>query len=159
MIKITGKLADDTLAAAKTAERRRNNHNFHEDFSHPINRMLNAMEPEAYFPPHKHENPAKVEVFVILKGRVVILEFDDAGKIKDHVILDPRRESYGVEIPLNAWHSLIPLESSVLYEIKEGPYDKDSDKTFASWAPGEGDPEAVAYVRGLLGEIGIKQRS
>jgi len=39
---------------------------------------------------------------------------------------------------------------SVVLEIKKGPYDPVKDKQFASWAPKEGTPEAIAYLERLL---------
>ena len=157
MIKITERLLTETAAKAKVAERKRCNYNFHKDLADPINRMLNAMERGAYFPPHKHENPDKREIFVILKGRVLLVEFDDGGKITDRIILDPQEGNFGVEIPARAWHGLVPLaESSVLYEIKEGPYDKNDDKKFPEWAPAEGETGAQEFVQKIMKEAGIK---
>lgn len=42
---------------------------------------------------------------------------------------------------------LVSLESkSVAYEIKDGPYNVDTDKNFAPWAPEESSPEAEEYL-------------
>lgn len=131
------------------------NYNFHEENSDPINRMINAVEPEAYFPPHKHVDPPKREVFIILKGKVLVVEFDDDGSISDHVELDTRRGNFGVEIPPGVWHSLIPLKAgSVLYEIKDGPYDKSSDKIFAPWAPKEDEEGGLEFGKDILIQTG-----
>jgi cupin fold WbuC family metalloprotein len=157
MIKITERLLDETAAKAKVAERKRSKCLFHEGFADPINRMINAMEKGAYFPPHKHENPDKREVFIILSGRVVMVEFDDDGRVTDHIILDPEEGNMGVEIPPRKWHTLIPLAGiSVLYEIKDGPYDKEIDKTFAEWAPKEGEEGTEEFVDRVLSELDIK---
>jgi cupin fold WbuC family metalloprotein len=157
MIKINDKLLTETAARAKHAERQRCNHNFHEQPSDPVNRMLNAMKKGAYFPPHKHEKPDKREVFIILRGRVLMVEYDDNGRTKDHIILDPKEGNFGVEFSPGVWHSLIPLEEvSVLYEIKDGPYDKDIDKTFAEWAPKEGEEGASEFVDKILKELKIQ---
>jgi cupin fold WbuC family metalloprotein len=159
MIKITEKLFTEIAAKAGKAERKRSNYNFHEDNSDPINRMINVMERSAYFPPHKHEDPDKREVFIILKGRVVMVEYDDSGNITDHIILDPREGSFGVELGPRTWHNLIPLdEVSVLYEIKDGPYDKEVDKTFAGWAPREGEEGAKGFVKSILGQLGLNSK-
>jgi cupin fold WbuC family metalloprotein len=42
------------------------NYNFHESLDDPINRLINAMEPETYLRPHRHKNPDKNEVFLLL---------------------------------------------------------------------------------------------
>jgi cupin fold WbuC family metalloprotein len=156
MIKINKELVSCISEKAKGAPRKRLNYNFHAEPSDPVNRMLNAVEPEAYFPPHKHNDPSKREVFIILRGRVVVLEFDDTGVITDHVVLDAKKGNFGVEIPPGTWHSLAPLESgSVLYEMKDGPYIASEDKLFADWAPEENDPAAAEYVKDMLAQIGL----
>jgi cupin fold WbuC family metalloprotein len=156
MIKITETLINDTLKKAKTLPRKRLNYNFHKTPSDPINRMINAVERGAYFPPHKHVSPDKREVFIILKGKVLVAEFHPDGRVKDHFILDPEKGDYGVEIEAGEWHSLIPFESSVLYEIKDGPYSKETDKTFADWAPGEDEKRgSQKFVEKVLKECGV----
>ena len=154
MIKITGSFIQDIAEKAQKAARKRSNFNYHASYEDPINRMINAVEPEAYFPPHKHESPDKREIFLILKGKVVFVEFEDTGRVKDHIVLDPSTGNYGVEVAPGTWHSLIPLESSVLYEIKDGPYDKRTDKVFPEWAPQEEAPGAKEYVDKILKEVG-----
>ena len=84
---------------AKLSVRKRMNHNFHKEYTDPVQRMLNAVEPGTYIRPHKHENPDKIEVFIILKGRVVVVEFDEKGSAVDHVILDQDGGALAVEIP------------------------------------------------------------
>ncbi|MGB2600413.1 MAG: WbuC family cupin fold metalloprotein [Candidatus Omnitrophota bacterium] len=155
MIKITGNLIQDVAGKTKETARKRSNYNFHTAYEDPINRMINAVEPEAYFPPHKHEGPDKREIFLILSGKVIFIEFEDTGRIKDHIILDPLAGNFGVEISAGTWHSLIPLESSVLYEIKDGPYDSDSDKVFAGWAPKENEQGVKEFVDKILKEMGL----
>ncbi|MBN1415766.1 MAG: WbuC family cupin fold metalloprotein [Bacteroidales bacterium] len=154
MIIIDKKLTDGLVRDAVNLTRKRKNHNFHRVFSDPMNRMLHAMEPETYVQPHKHEDPDKREVFVILKGRVVIVEFDDAGIITEYIILDPLTGNFGAEIQPRTWHCLIVLEKgSLVYEVKDGPYDPSDDKHFASWAPAEGDPGSEEYKRALLKQL------
>ena len=158
MIKITKDLLADTAEKARQAERKRCNYNFHKDHSDPINRMLNSMVRGSYFPPHKHENPDKLEIFIILKGKVLLVEFDDEGSLADHFVLDPKKGDMGIEIPARKWHSLVPLaDTSVLYEIKEGPYEKEADKKFPGWAPKEDEEGAREFVEKILKELNIQE--
>ena len=39
---------------------------------------------------------------------------------------------------------------TVILEVKKGPYDANTDKKFASWAPAEGDPDALDFQKLLL---------
>lgn len=151
MLKIvTPKLLDELSQRAASLPRKRTNHNFHDDHSDPINRMLNAFEPGTYIQPHKHENPDKREVFIVLRGSLVVVFFDDSGAATEFILLDPEKGNHAVEIPVGAWHTLFSLESgSVVYEMKDGPYFPSYDKDFASWAPKEGDLGCDEYVKSL----------
>lgn len=151
---INKKLLEKVSEQAKSGNRKRMNYNFHDDYSDPINRMLNALEPETYIQPHKHEDPDKREVFLILKGRMAVFFFDDNGAVTESVILSPDDGCYGVDIPPNTWHTLVCLESgSVAYEVKDGPYEKPKDKNFAPWAPKEGNEKAQEYLEQLIKQI------
>ncbi len=155
MIKINDEFIDSISQKAKASPRRRMNYNYHKKDAALLQRMLNAMEPDTYIQPHKHENPDKVEVFFVLKGRILLVEFNDEGEISDHIFLDPKQGNYGGEIPPRVWHTLICLEEgSVAYEVKDGPYDPTIDKCFAKWAPAEGDENAQAYNREILLSLG-----
>jgi cupin fold WbuC family metalloprotein len=158
MIVIDKKLTDKLTGEAVRLPRKRKNYNFHLLLSDPMNRMLHAMEPETYVQPHKHENPDKREAFIILKGKVAMVEFDDAGEIQEYIMLDPQTGNYGAEIQPRTWHSLIVLEKGTLvYEVKDGPYDPTDDKFFSSWAPAEGNPEAEEYKNTILKKLKIQR--
>lgn len=141
-------LLDSLSARAKTVPRRRTNHNLHE-LSDQVQRMLNALEPDTYVRPHRHIDPPKVELFVILRGRLAVLIFDDHGQVLHTVILEASTRP-ALDIPAGHWHSLIALEpGTIAFEAKEGPYVPATDKDFASWAPREGSSEAASYLAKL----------
>ena len=120
----------------------------------PIQRMLNAIEPDSYVRPHRHQDPPKLEIFLALKGRGVLLAFDEAGHLKDFLELNADGPCWGAEIPSGTWHSLISLDAgSVFYEIIEGPYHPATHKDFAPWAPPEGSPSASAYLQQLKEQL------
>jgi cupin fold WbuC family metalloprotein len=158
MIKIDTALLDEISSAARSSGRLRMNHNFHPMLEDTLHRMLNAMEPGTYIQPHKHQDPDRFEVFLVLKGSFVVITFDDKGNIADHIVLDEASGKYGVEIPERTYHTLIPLQSgSVAYEVKAGPYTPLTAKSFAPWAPAEGDPGVEHYIAVLLQSIGLNQ--
>jgi cupin fold WbuC family metalloprotein len=139
---------------AKASPRLRMNHNFHDVYSDPINRMLNALEPGTYCQPHKHEYPDKREVFLVLRGQFAVFFFDEKGAVTQIVKLCQTDEVYGVDIPPRVWHTWVCLEpGSVAYEVKDGPYVKPDDKDFAPWAPTEGSPDTPKYLETLLNQI------
>lgn len=156
IVKIDEKLLSAVIQDARTRERKRANHNFHPTYHDPINRMLNAFEPGTYVQPHKHEDPDKREVFLVLKGKLAMVFFNDEGEITEHVILSHSSGNYGVEIPPKVWHTAISLESgTVVYEIKDGPYVQANDKNFASWAPKEEEVGCERYLEVILKELGL----
>jgi cupin fold WbuC family metalloprotein len=143
---IDKKLLDTTKAKALESPRLRMNYNFHDTLDDPINRLINAMEPDTYLRPHRHKNPDKVEIFLILRGRVALFLFDDQGNITDYYILDPNAGVYGGEIPAEVWHTLLVLESgSTVYEVKQGPFAPLASDNMAPWSPAPED------------EIGVKK--
>ncbi len=147
MIIINDFLLNRISEKASQSERLRKNYNFHHYDADPMQRMLNAMEPGTYIRPHKHEKPDKREIFIILKGSVAFVIFNNTGDVTDIVILDSTKGVFGIEIPPATWHTLVALKKkSVLYEIKDGPYDAAHDKMFADWAPPENATDAEAYL-------------
>lgn len=147
---------NSTVEKARNSPRKRTNLNYHTDYADPINRLLNAMEPWTYVRPHKHENPDKREIFLILTGTVAVITFDDQGHVSECVRLCSKSGNYGIEIPEKTWHTVIALESgSAVYEVKDGPYLPINDKNFASWAPPEGSPECASYLHKLCKELGL----
>ena len=158
MIKINEKLLNKTSKKGEASIRKRANHNFHKQPSDPIQRMLNAGEPGTYIRPHKHDTPPKREVFLLLRGKAVVIEFNDDGTIRDHDILSHENGCYAVEIAEGVYHSFIILEkNSVFYEIKDGPYNANTDKNFADWAPIESDSAAHQFMKDILNQIQINQ--
>ena len=136
---INKELLNNVSKEAKLSPRKRGNHNFHENLDERVHRMLNALELGTYIQPHKHEDPDKTEAFIILRGKVLVIIFDDSGEIKEFVLLSAKDGNFGIEIPPRVWHSLISMEGgSVIYEVKDGPYSVIDDKNFAPWAPKEG---------------------
>ena len=95
---INEQLLDETQAKALQSPRLRMNYNFHERLDDPINRLLNAMEPGTYLRPHRHLNPAKDEIFLLLRGKVAVFLFDEEGNITEKTILNPKEGAYVAEI-------------------------------------------------------------
>ena len=146
-----------TSEKAKTNPRLRQNFNFHKEDAATLQRMLNALELGTYIQPHKHENPDKVEAFFVLRGRILVVEFDDEGHITESIILDSKKGNYGAEIAPRTWHTIICLEAgSVAYEVKDGPYNAAVDKNFAPWAPTEGDENCAAYIAEVLEKLNVE---
>ncbi len=117
---ITQSLIDDVVKKAKASPRLRMNYNLHSDLSDKCQRFINAMEPGTIIPIHHHH---VAEVYILLQGRLKIMIYDDKAVETQAYILDRKDGDYGIQIPLNMWHSVEVLEEgTVIMEIKEGPY-------------------------------------
>jgi cupin fold WbuC family metalloprotein len=151
MIRINRQIIGITIDKARNSPRKRMNYNFHEDESAIVQRMLNVIEPCTYIRPHKHENPDKNEVFLLLSGKALVLEFSDEGIITEKYILDPTTEDFGAEIGPGVFHTIIALaQDTVAFEVKEGPYLPATVKQFATWAPEEGSEGVEDYLNKLI---------
>lgn len=152
------KIVDRKLIAEISEEsikspRNRANKIFHK-YEDKVQRMIQVLQPNTYAQPHRHKNPDKVEIFVILEGRMGVVEFDNQGKIRQSIILDRSLGNYSAEIAPGTWHSIFCLEKNTsMVEILEGPYEEMSHKKFAPWAPKEGSPEAREYLTKLKRQV------
>ena len=149
---IDAQLLDLISDQAKQSPRRRMNYNFHQSPTDAVQRLLNAIEPGTYLRPHRH--PDREEVFIVLRGKMTLFIFDDAGNVAKQAPLCNREGTYGVEIPPMTWHTVVVNEhDTVMYELKQGPYVPLSEEHFAPWSPQPNEGQAVEeylhYLEGL----------
>ncbi|WP_434513682.1 WbuC family cupin fold metalloprotein [Dechloromonas sp. ARDL1] len=141
--------------AARQSPRRRFHRNFHPDNDYPAHRLLIAMEPDSYVPPHRHLNQTKDETLLILRGSLGVLFFDALGQPEHGFVLQAGGERLGVDIPNGIYHTVIALEpGTVFFEAKAGPYVPVSAEERAAWAPQEGEVGVPAYLAGLRERCG-----
>ena len=118
---ITEELLNEVTAQAKANPRLRMNYNLHDSLEAPAQRLLNALEPGTVLPIHRH--PHTAETYLLLRGRIRVMYYNDRKEETESVTLDPAKGSYGVHIPAGQWHTLEVQESgSVIFEVKDGPY-------------------------------------
>jgi cupin fold WbuC family metalloprotein len=153
--RIDEELVEAVLVKARVSPRLRANHAFHRP-EERLQRMVNCALRGSYFAPHRHDRPEKLEIFTVLRGRVLIVTFSDEGEIEDRVVLEAGRGPWQAEIPPSTWHSLAVLsKEAVLYEVIDGHYDPATHKRFAPWAPPESDVDrAHAYLESLIMRCG-----
>ena len=143
---------DDLIEQAHQSPRLRTIYRLHEH-EEPVQRMVNALVPGTYITPHKHENPPKVELMAVLRGRVAMLCFEPDGAVSEVHVLDPAGPLRAVDIAPGEIHSMVALEPSAVLEIVQGPFEAATHKQFTDFAPREDDPAAAAYLQGLLARI------
>jgi cupin fold WbuC family metalloprotein len=150
---LTDTLLDSVCQHARESPRRRVIAPFHRSESELLHRMLNAVQPDSYVRPHRHLEPPKAEAWIVLRGALLFFTFHDDGRVKERLLLRAGSPAFGVDLVPGVYHSFIALEpDTVIYEVKNGPYQASSDKTFAPWAPAEHSAEAATYMALLVRE-------
>ena len=120
-MKINQTLLNQVTLQASQSPRLRMNYNFHEGPDSKAQRLLNALEPGTILPIHRHRHTA--ETYILLKGRLNVVFYNEMGGEQERFQLDPLQGEYGVHIPSGQWHTVEVLESgTVIFEVKDGPY-------------------------------------
>lgn len=128
---------------AQLSPRQRMNHNFHAELSDPIQRLAIAMEPGTYIRPHRHRQ--SWELLTSLRGRFVVLNFDDTGAVIDRSVLGD--DMSVIETPTACWHAVLSLDTGgVIFEVKQGPYVPFREDDFAPWSPPADDDNCRALM-------------
>ena len=139
---------EQLIAGAHVSPRKRQHLNIHHELTDPVQRLFVAFEPGTYVQPHRHPEAGKWEMFILLKGEVAILLFDERGRVTQRITLAEQGANRLIEIPPQQWHTLISLQpDSLCFETKPGPYQPLADKDFASWAPKENTARTDEFVR------------
>ena len=95
----------------------------------------------------------------MLQGTIGLLLFNSEGEMQQQLHLSAKGPTHGIEVAEDQFHTLVALEAdSVIFELKQGPYQPTKDKDFLSGFPQEGTPEAAvqeAQWRDLLSGSGL----
>ncbi|MCE4057412.1 WbuC family cupin fold metalloprotein [Pseudomonas sp. Au-Pse12] len=138
-------LFSDLAEKAAANPRGRQHHNFHA-MEEPCHRMAVGLQPSTYIAPHRHLSADKAETLLVLKGRLGVLIFDEAGQVQSQRVLQAGGDCVGVDLPAGVFHGLVVLEpDSLMFECKAGPYRPVSEGEQAYWAPREGEPGVAEY--------------
>lgn len=143
-------LLDRLTVEAQQAPRRRKNRNFHPGDAYPAHRLLIAIEPGSYVAPHRHLDSNKDETLLVVRGRLGIVIFRAENAVDRSIVLQAGGEAIGIDIPHGVFHTVLALEpGTVFFEAKAGPYVPIAEAERALWAPAEGSPAAVDYLKEL----------
>ena len=115
-------LLDRLSAEAADNPRLRKNLNIHPSDESCCHRLFNAIEPGSYIRPHRHLDKSKDETFVIIRGRLGVILFDDSGNIVEQVVLAPDA-TIALDIPHSVFHTAVCLAPGPSFsKAKAGPY-------------------------------------
>lgn len=136
------------LQASRESPRRRIMLPMHRSDQEGVQRLINFIQLGSYIRPHLHPMPECIENVTVLAGCLGFMTFDSEGNVLTrHRLTAGQAASCMVDIEQGVWHTLVPLaEDTVVLEIKRGPYQASSDKSFAPWSPVEGTDAAQHWL-------------
>ncbi len=96
--------------------------------------------------PHRH--PHTFELLLPLRGRFVVLNFDDRGTVTHRAILG--ETCTVLEMAAGTWHAVLSLDTGgIIFEVKHGGYQPVAADDYAHWAPAEGEPGTTELMAGM----------
>ena len=125
----------------------------HKNENSKIHEMLIMHKSGAYVRPHKHLG--KTESFIILKGKLKVLVFNDHGDILNVINMEPLGSSktFYYKMQKSYFHSFIIESDSLFFEVSKGPFKK-SKTVFPIWAPKEKNIVSVKkFQKDLINKI------
>lgn len=117
---INDELLDKITTEAEASPRLRMNFNLHVSLDAKAQRLINILLPGTILPIHRHRHTA--ETYVLLRGKMFVVFYDDMGAQIVRYLLDSTIGNYGVQIPKGQWHTVEVIEPSAILEVKDGPY-------------------------------------
>lgn len=150
LFKLSDEMIKTGLKASRKSDRKRIILPLHRTQQAEVQRLVNFMQPGTYITPHKHPLPHAIESIVLLQGQIRFFTFDDNGNVLTDQTLISNPVPDILDIEPNTWHSFVVRKSdTILFECKKGPYNAETDKKFAEWAPKEGDPDVAKWMDNL----------
>ena len=146
-------MLDNLSQEARQSPRLRANQNLHENLNDPIQRLAIAMEPGTLVLPHRH--PHTWELLYPLRGRFIVLHFDETGTVTDRNVLG--EDCSVLENPAGTWHAVLSLDQGgVIFEVKHGPYIPVSEADYAPWCNSSEEADATRlnawYAQAKIGD-------
>ena len=140
MIEINNNLLKELQVKAADSERKRMNYDLRTSPDDGGQRMLNALMPGTVVPIHRH--PMSNESVICLSRKLEEVTYEEVDIAKDfpmgmdaqdvpsgkrfkesaRYMLDPSLGNFGCVVPAGAWHTVVVLEPSVIFEAKDGKY-------------------------------------
>lgn len=117
---INNELLDEVTINAEESPRLRMNFNLHDSLDAKAQRLINVLLPGTVLPIHRHRHTA--ETYVLLRGKMFVVFYNDLGAQIERYLLDPTIGNYGVQILAGQWHGIEVIEPSAIFEVKDGPY-------------------------------------
>ncbi|MCC5913222.1 MAG: WbuC family cupin fold metalloprotein [Balneolaceae bacterium] len=148
LFELTDSMIEEGIEASRRSPRLRMILPIHRKQDADVQRLINFLQPGTYIRPHLHPVPHATESLVLLQGAIRFFTFDDEGAVLSDFVISSSPLPGVADIEPKVWHSFLVMEpDTILFECKKGPYNAETDKRFAEWAPIEGSPEAQGWMR------------
>ena len=116
---INQQILDDLTRRAQNSPRLRMNMDLRNSSEDQSQRMLNAIEPGAVLPIHRHMNSSVT--IVCVRGHFEEYYYDDNGNLIETIDMRP---GIVLNLPAGQWHNLNSLESgTILLEVQDGKWE------------------------------------
>ena len=149
---IHSKEIESFFSIAKKSSRKRTHKILHKKGAYS-NEVFNFMLKDTYMQPHLHPENIMEESIHIIKGKLVIIFFDNIGKIKSKFSLE-KGKLESMKIPCRTWHTYVMLTNKTCtYEQMFGVYNPLTWKIMADWAPKENSEKSEIYLQDLRNKI------
>ena len=90
---IDDSLLDKVTSEAEASPRLRMNYNLHDSLDAKAQRLINVLLPGTILPIHRHRHTA--ETYVLLRGKMFVVFYNDLGAQVERYLLDPSLGNYG----------------------------------------------------------------
>ncbi len=145
ILEVTPQILDELKRIALASPRQRSRLCMHHSRAHLTQEMLIVFHHGTFMPPHRH--PAgKSESYHVVEGSMTVYFFDDAGRVIRTIEMSAAGSgrAFLYRLSSNTWHMPVATSEWLAYhETYTGPFEKDSDVEFPSWAPREEDRDQV----------------
>ena len=134
---INNELVDQIIGEAKQSQRHMARLLMHFDHEDPVQEMLIAMGRDCAVMPNR--SVGRSESLQVVKGELLLIVFDDDGKVVQRVKMGPvgSGEVFLYRLSSTPWHTMIPLsEIVVVHEALQGPFNNSSEP-LPDWVPGD----------------------
>ena len=116
----------------------------------PLQEMLVAARSSTYIRPHQHQQ--RVESLLVLRGQLVLVLFNEYGRIASQTTLSPVDSggTFFARIEARTWHTLVVrTDEAVFLESKPGPF-RPEETVVAQWSPEDGDSDGIRRFRAAI---------
>jgi len=157
-----GRVDNETLAnlvqRSRSSERKRAAQALQPYDKDGIRVIVNCIQPGSYVQPHLHSSKynQESEIWVPIQGRIALVTFNSEGSTQEiHYLSKYPNDCSYLEITSDTFHTAISLEAdSIMLEFSRGPYNPQTYKNFARWAPAEEEIElATQYLLNLKSKL------